>query len=438
MRKILILLSVVFIASCVDHTFDEPPGFSPEVVEANASVGDLLDRWIPESFVQVTDELTFKARVVANDESGNFYKQLVLQDETGGIQVRLDAIGLFNEFPIGREVAVKCKDLYISDFQGLPQLSAAEGSGADISSIAIPEPLIPEFVFNTTSTEEVAAEVIGVNQTSDDLINTLVKFENVQFTVGSVAKPLADAANQFSLNHDIEDCNENQVLLRTSGFASFASETTPPGKGSIEGILSKFRDDYQLLIRDYSAIQMDGERCGDGGEDPINTGDPVDDVDEDFQAQSDNQDVAITEWSNIAVKGSRLWRAREFDGNVYAQATAFNDNNDEMEAWLITPRVKFDSPMEMELKTAQAFYNHKGLSVWFSKDFDGSNVASATWEELELTIASSSNGDHTWVESGTIDLSSISGEAYIGFKYEGNPANGTTSYRIDDVKIVDQ
>ncbi|WP_235298894.1 DUF5689 domain-containing protein [Portibacter marinus] len=438
MKNIIFLLSIALLAGCVDHTFDEPPGFTLEVVDANANIGDLLDQWQPGNFVQITDELTFSGRVVANDESGNFYKQLVVEDETGGIQIRLDAIGLFNEFPIGREVFIKCRNLFISDYQGLPQLSAAEGSGSNIQSIAVPEPLISEHVFNTTFTENVEPHSLSITEVSPEDLNTFVKFDNVQFTAGSVAKPLADTENQFSLNHDIEDCSENEILLRTSSFASFADQFTPAGNGSIQGILSVFRGDYQLLLRDYSGISMDGERCDGGGENNNNSGDPVNTVSEDFQMQQDNQDIKIENWSNIAVKGTRKWRAKEFDGNVYAQATAYNDNSEEMVAWLITPKIKFDAPMVMELRTAVAFYVHSGLSVWYSKDFDGENVQSASWTELSLTIAGSGQDNYDWVDSGEIDLFSIEGEAYIGFKYEGNPANGTTSFIIDDVKIVDK
>jgi hypothetical protein len=439
MKRAIFFLSVLFFVGCVDHVFDEPPGFMPEVVETNADIGDLLDVWVPESFRQIENDLIFKGRVVANDESGNFYKQLVLEDETGGIQVRLDAIGLYNEYPLGREVVIKAQGLWISDYNGLPQLSSASGSGADITSIAIPEPLIPEYVFNTASTEIVAAKVLEISDLKPDLVNTFVKFENVQFVLSSVSEPLADSERQFSVNHDIENCDEETVIVRTSGFASFADVFTPTGNGSIEGILSSFRGDYQILLVNENGINMQGARCEeDGGDDPGNTGELVEKVEEDFESQVDNQDISITEWSNIAVKGTRKWRAKEFDGNVYAQATAYNDTNDEMEAWLITPKIKFDSPMKLELRSAIAFHVHDGLSVWYSKDFDGTNVDSATWTELDLDLAGGNQDNYAWVDSGEVDLSMIEGNAYIGFKYEGNPSNGTTSFIVDDVKIVDK
>ena len=437
---LLAICVIMFTQSCVDHTFDEPPGFEPEVVVANGSVGDLLAQWVPESFTEITDDLIISGRVVANDESGNFYKQLVFEDETGGIQIRLDAIGLFNEFPLGRKISVKCQSLWISDYNGLPQLSAVSGSGIDLTSIAIPEPIIPEFVFNSNDSEVVAPNEIEINQNRFDFVNTLVTYKNVQFAVGSAAVPLADPVNQFSRNLDIEDCSENVMLVRTSGFASFAGDFSPSANGTITGVLSVFGGDYQLLLRDFSEIQMEDARCDDnsGTGNNGNTGDAVDKVVEDFESQMDNQDIAIAEWSNIAVKGSRFWRAKEFDNNVYAQATAYNDTADEMEAWLISPNVKFDAPMKLTLKNAIAFHVHDGLSVWYSNDFDGSNVTAATWTEISITTAGGSTDNYAWVDSGEIDLSAITGEAYIGFKYVGNPTNGTTSVILDDIQIVDQ
>ena len=55
------------------------------------------------------------------------------------------------------------------------------------------------------------------------------------------------------------------MLVRSSGFADFAIEKTPSGKGSITGVLGIFGSDYQLFIRDTKDVAMDGPRCGQGG-----------------------------------------------------------------------------------------------------------------------------------------------------------------------------
>ena len=103
---------------------------------------------------------------------------------------------------------------------------------------------------------------------------------------------------------------------------------------------------------------------------------------------------------------------------------------------LITPAINLDSPKVLNFESAKAFYNHDGLTVWISTDFDG-DVEAATWTQLNCNLAGSGSADHDWVGSDDVDLSSFSGVGHIGFKYEGNNVSATTSYRIDNVEISD-
>ena len=141
-------------------------------------------------------------------------------------------------------------------------------------------------------------------------------------------------------------------------------------------------------------------------------------------------------WYNISVKGSRVWRSEEFEDNIYAQATAFGDDNEEMEAWLITPGIDLSTPRTMTFESAKAFFDHDGMSVWISTDFDGTNIGTATWDQLNPILAGDSDPDHDWIPSGDVDLSGYSGIGYIAFRYEGSgPNNLDTSFRLDNLVI---
>ena len=63
----------------------------------------------------------------------------------------------------------------------------------------------------------------------------------------------------------MEDCNGNEVLLRTSGFADFGNQPTPNGNGTVVGVLTKYLNDYQLYIRNLDDVSMPNARCGGGG-----------------------------------------------------------------------------------------------------------------------------------------------------------------------------
>ncbi|MEZ5198727.1 MAG: DUF5689 domain-containing protein [Bacteroidales bacterium] len=51
--------------------------------------------------------------VVANDESGNYYKTVVIQDDDGGIELKINDYDLYQTYPEGMEIYIKCKDLYL-------------------------------------------------------------------------------------------------------------------------------------------------------------------------------------------------------------------------------------------------------------------------------------------------------------------------------------
>ena len=59
------------------------------------------------SFEVITEDKTIGGIVIADDESGQFYKTIVIQDETGGISVNLDGYDLYTSYPVGRKVYVK-------------------------------------------------------------------------------------------------------------------------------------------------------------------------------------------------------------------------------------------------------------------------------------------------------------------------------------------
>ncbi len=632
---VLLLALASFTFSCIDQDFDEPPVPGLPDIDANTSIAELKARHtIGDDDQEITEDIIIRGIIVADDRSGNFFKNLILQDETGGIELRLNSTALYNNYPVGREVFVACKGLYIGDFNGVIQLNGSPGE-------AIEEVLIRDFVIPGQRDQTITPQVVTIDQLTEEMVSTLVTIEQVQFVEESVNKDFADAENRFSINHDLEDCNGNSIILRSSGFADFATELTPDGNGRITAIYSVFRDDKQLFIRDLSDINFEEPRCDGGSSNPpsgseeyisletlrtdfangkstidanrkisgivisdwqnqnttglnlviqdagigivvrfdeahsfdlgndveimvsgktmsefngllqvedielsavtvlgtdnvpepkevsiqeilnnaeawestevkisqvsitggsvfsgaltvsdstgsmtmftrtaatfadtaVPTGtfdmtavisqfnDPqlfirnladVGDVDsnnsgsnnngntalnEDFSGLTDGTDISLDGWMNIAVKGTRLWRAEEFSGNTFAQATAFMDTNDEMEAWLITPPINVDSANILTFRSAQAFYEHDGLSVWIAEDFNGSDVGSTNWTELTVTLASSNQANYDWVLSNEVDLSGFSGEVHIAFKYEGNKATDTTTYRIDDVKV---
>ncbi|MBI9038754.1 MAG: choice-of-anchor J domain-containing protein [Bacteroidales bacterium] len=171
---------------------------------------------------------------------------------------------------------------------------------------------------------------------------------------------------------------------------------------------------------------------GDGG--------GVTSINEDFQSQSNYHNIYIPGWLNEREIGYRSWKGKVVGNEKYAQATSLNLNG-ELVCWLITPRITLfvmNSPV-FSFESAHGNWFHNGLSVLISTDFDGSDITAATWTPLDCIIADQNNSADEWIPSGLIDLSSYSGNAYIGFRYEGNgTTSDTTSYYIDNIILADE
>lgn len=420
---VFISLTLLLTTSCVDLDFDQPPpgGFDPNI-PVTTTIAELKAGHVLGEAKEIEDDLTISGIVISNDAAGNFFKQLVIQDETGGIEIRIEVTDLFNVYPVGRKVYVKLKGLWIDDYNGLIQLGAGYDA-VDDELLRIPESLVDEFIIPATYGHPVVPVTLALNELTFAHVSTLVRFSDVQFVSEDAGETWADAAFQQSKNLDIEDCSRRRLIVRSSGFASFAGEPTPVGGGELVGVLGIFGSDYQLVIRDLADVNMNGPRC-------------TVLVDESFDSVDDNDDIFLPEWLNVAVKGTRLWRARVFMTNHYAQATAFGDQAAEMETWLITPEIVLNVPKKITFETAKSFYVHDGLSVWITNNLQGDDVEGATWVELDAVLANSQSPDNTFIPSGDIDLSGFTGTVRIGFKYVGSgPGGQTTTFRVDNVKV---
>lgn len=260
-------LLIGFAISCVDREFDIPPQPVAEIPFApNATIAELKARYVTGKFVTIADELLLHAIVVADDRSGNFYKTIVIQDSTGGIELKLNRTGLYAQFPVGMKIGIRCSGLTIGDYNGLIQLGQGTyQSGGTTSLAGIEDILIDQYIYPGPRGHQISPRVRTVNSLTAQDLSTLVQLEHMEFVRGELGKSFADVAGQRSSNLLITDCSDNQIILRTSNYADFAAEFVPEGNGSITCILGKYRTDAQLFIRDLEDIHFDGPNCQSSG-----------------------------------------------------------------------------------------------------------------------------------------------------------------------------
>ena len=137
-------------------------------------------------------------------------------------------------------------------------------------------------------------------------------------------------------------------------------------------------------------------------------------------------------WTFVTVEGGNAWTIAQHSGNHYAYANGYNGGVNEQ--WCISPAFSLNTYSNANLSFRNAKnYNGPDVQLFFSNNYDGENPATATWTELEFN---KSTGSYAWAESGSIDLSSFTGEScYIGFKYTSTETEAA-AWEIDDITLM--
>ena len=111
---------------------------------------------------KVLTNTVIKGVVTTTDRPGNFYKSFYIQDETGGIEIKVGKNGLYNDYLLGQTVYVDCEDLTLGMYgyksgnyggMGMAQLGFSDPSGSyETSYMEIPL-LIDAHVLRGNSSE---------------------------------------------------------------------------------------------------------------------------------------------------------------------------------------------------------------------------------------------------------------------------------------------
>jgi hypothetical protein len=263
--------------SCIDKEFGTiAPRTDSTHLAANTTIaelkslysGDLLQ--LTSTSLYQRDSILIEGIVVSDDKAGNFYKTIVVQDATGGIEVKLDKTTLYNDYPRGSRVVVYCNNLYLGEYGGLPQLGSiyTENGITQLGSLE-GDIIISKHVFRKGKTPVTVTPLVltSIGLTPSNF-SKLVSFEDVQFQTlnlpgSNVRLTYADPIGLNSISHRLMGCSDtySTLVVRSSGFARFAKDTIPSMNGTITGVLSYYNGTYQLTIRDLNDVVFTNPRC---------------------------------------------------------------------------------------------------------------------------------------------------------------------------------
>jgi hypothetical protein len=394
---------LLIIASSCKKEFDAPPAKTIPVGQVS-TIAELRAMYTGSTITFAEDRSVY-ATVTMDEKNGNLYKNIYVQDPTGAINLRLlNSGGLYQ----GDSIRIYLKGTTLSKYNGMMQLDSVN---TDLH------------IIKQKTLVNVSPTVVTIDQLNTSLQSMLVKLENVEFKTSELGTTYADAVNQQTKNKTLVDCNGKEVIVRTSGYANFASQKLAEGNGSIVAVVGEFNGTIQLYIRSVSEIIMNNARC---------SGIP-DYLRKDFEDNSSSSGG----WTIQNVTGSVNWSVNSVganSGSYYGQCSNYiGGSNQACETWYISPSVDISGSTNPVFTFLNAYkYTGSPMEVYVSTDYSSGLPSTGTWTKLTFTASS---GNFAWVNSGNIDFSTYkSSNVHVAFKYIGSSSNGST-WEIDDIII---
>ena len=419
--------------------------------EQNANGNDIL------SFIE--SDLYISGFVISNDEAGNIYEELVIQDlainPSRGVKVLINVSPLFTTFEFGRKVFVKLDGLSVGYNGGVLSLGFRDGNQV----VAIAESLMDQTIIRAIELAEIEPLSINISDFSAAKTNLYLRLNDVQFNrndaLGENRKTFAaEPEDEFDGERNLESCAEGfSVILSTSTFSDFKAIEVPQGRGYLDGILTYnyFGDTFNMVLNSPETIHFNStDRC-----DPVEVNCGLADttgsnviVSEFFELQEEGESITENGWTNYIQEGSRVYEAYFSDGGngnpslgISVSIGSYNSNDDSTITWLIMPEIDFDvqDGETINFKTSNSFSDGSTLILLFSSDWDGNpdTIATSTWDSLPAAyIAQDDDFYGDWYPSGNVSLDCINGKGYIGFKYTGSGEedfDGT--YELDEIIV---
>ena len=277
--------------SCMDDDWKDPNGTNVpfgnnnivEVQEKIITIKDLkartvdnLSSSVANDTIRINDDWQLKVRVTGNDIQSNIYNEVAVEDESGeSLIICISKGGLFGILPVGQEILVNLKGLYIGIYGNNVQIGTpyTNTSGRTFPSRMSFNTWNEHFkILGTADASKVVAEEFDVTKLKDEQYikshrGKLMTLKNVEMD-GADGKtawaPEADKDNGNGVSRTVKINGKAQSLMvvRSSSYADFAAKAMPTGKINITGVFtvyatnpSRYGYTWQILLRSIDDVE---------------------------------------------------------------------------------------------------------------------------------------------------------------------------------------
>lgn len=368
-------------------------------------------------YKQIEKDMMIKAVVTGNDVSGNIYNQVSVQDASGAIIIAINGSGLSGYLPVGQEILVNLKGLYIGSYKKLPQIG---GVNTKLSDGSLGMGKIERAIWNEhfkilnpgeADASTVVPEEFDLTKLTDAAymdanVGKLMTLKKVKFASANGKNVWAPDDTNTSLELiDAETgkrINKNNLVVRNSGYSKFANEVVPQGVFDITGIFTRFGNTWQIVLRSTDDLKSVVLAY----------------ISEPFDASQGNftiDNIKLADGVEFVWKWASAAYGMKASGYV-------NGSKQELQSRLKSPAIDLKSAKSAKLMFDQAinFASDMKQECKVQISTDGK-----TWTDLDVQGYPTENS-WTFVSS-TADLTKYCGKTiYIGFLYSSSPTGAPT------------
>lgn len=368
-------------------------------------------------YKQIEKDMMIKAVVTGNDVSGNIYNQVSVQDASGAIIIAINGSGLSGYLPVGQEILVNLKDLYIGSYKKLPQIG---GVNTKLSDGSLGMGKIERAIWNEhfkilnpgeADASTVVPEEFDLTKLTDAAymdanVGKLMTLKKVKFASANGTNVWAPDDTNTSLELiDAETgkrINKNNLVVRNSGYSKFANEVVPQGVFDITGIFTRYNNTWQIVLRSTDDLKSVVLAY----------------LSEPFDASQGNftiDNIKLADGVEFVWKWASAAYGMKASGYV-------NGSKQELQSRLKSPAIDLKSAKSAKLMFDQAinFASDMKQECKVQISTDGK-----TWTDLDVQGYPTENS-WTFVSS-TADLTKYCGKTiYIGFLYSSSPTSAPT------------
>lgn len=182
-RNILsVIIFLCILPSCEEFqpvftlNYDDPEKIDYDAVSMDVthSIAELAAMYTAGNPWTIDQDIVISGKVSTTDRYGNFYKSLYIQDDTGGMEIKIGKNGLYNDYHPGQTLYISCRDLELgmygyssSSGNGMVQLGFNDPSGDYETSYMEASLLIDTHVFKGSLGDEVEPIEISFSELPD-------------------------------------------------------------------------------------------------------------------------------------------------------------------------------------------------------------------------------------------------------------------------------